>query len=393
MDAVEILREIKNTVKNKFYVACIPVDSERDAFKIFETLNDRGLRLSTPDLLLCYLMRIADSADRLIIRRKWTNIVERMGKRDLTKLLRSIWVSKYGDLKDRNLFTALTEDIEGQKLKSVAFINSCSDECETYLQLLTADKSLGRAARLVHNLLHDVDCESAMSVLLSAYYSLRPGDFDSIVRLLLIFVVQYSIIAGLDPGGREDVLFEAAHAIRTKMKGKEKQETAGKHCVLHVKKMLLEAAPSTDTLKAAMPELEFSSDEEAAYVLSRIANFMETETREVKVELDESSLEHIFPRNAKADKWGGADNLETLAPFLLHLGNLTMLGERLNDGAANDNYEAKRPYYERSELAIAKAVAKEFRGPEWNEETITNRAKSLSGYVLKIWSFDNPSRA
>ncbi len=38
-------------------MARIPVTSLESAFKIFTTLNDRGLRLSPPDLLLSYLMK------------------------------------------------------------------------------------------------------------------------------------------------------------------------------------------------------------------------------------------------------------------------------------------------------------------------------------------------
>ncbi len=48
-------------------MACIPITSGERAFQMFETLNDRGLRLSVPDLLLNYLMKEAKAMERLQI--------------------------------------------------------------------------------------------------------------------------------------------------------------------------------------------------------------------------------------------------------------------------------------------------------------------------------------
>src|SRR5690606_8366289 len=101
------LREIVQIIQSDLVLACIPVDSERDAFQIFETLNDRGLRLSVPDLLLNYLMRVAEpEVDREKIRALWNDMLEGMGRRDINKFLRHMWVSKYGDLKNQDLFSA-----------------------------------------------------------------------------------------------------------------------------------------------------------------------------------------------------------------------------------------------------------------------------------------------
>jgi uncharacterized protein with ParB-like and HNH nuclease domain len=106
--ALATLRKLRQTLRSDLVMACIPVASERDAFRIFETLNDRGLRLSVPDLLLNYLMHVAETDDdRKQIRDFWNEMLERMGRRDINRFLRHMWVSKYGDLKSKDLFTAL----------------------------------------------------------------------------------------------------------------------------------------------------------------------------------------------------------------------------------------------------------------------------------------------
>ena len=129
-------------------MACIPVTSERAAFRIFETLNDRGLRLSVPDLLLNYLMRIAsDDPERSQIREYWNEMLEQMGRRDINKFLRHMWVSKYGDLKKQDLFSALKNHIESEGIHSIEFTQTCSEECESYTHLVDHNETyLGKAA-------------------------------------------------------------------------------------------------------------------------------------------------------------------------------------------------------------------------------------------------------
>jgi uncharacterized protein with ParB-like and HNH nuclease domain len=68
--ALKELAALRRVVRGDLVMAAIPVKSQRDAFRIFETLNDRGLRLSTPDLLLNFLMGLAaDDNERDVVGR------------------------------------------------------------------------------------------------------------------------------------------------------------------------------------------------------------------------------------------------------------------------------------------------------------------------------------
>src|SRR6185312_17217033 len=106
-----------------------------------ETLNDRGLRLSVPDLLLNYLMgRAASPEIRQQIRNQWNDMVEAMAKRDPSRFIRHMWLSKYGDLKSVDLFTALKERIETEKKDPLEFAQTCADECTRYVELVKGDE-------------------------------------------------------------------------------------------------------------------------------------------------------------------------------------------------------------------------------------------------------------
>lgn len=63
MDVQEV-NELRKRLVNSMTLVTIECDSEGSAFKLFETLNDRGLELSAVDLMKNYLFKIAHEAPR-----------------------------------------------------------------------------------------------------------------------------------------------------------------------------------------------------------------------------------------------------------------------------------------------------------------------------------------
>ena len=258
-----ILRSLRQILVSDLVLACIPVESERDAFRIFETLNDRGLRLATPDLLLNYLMRQAKpQKDQKPVREYWTDMIERMGKRDINRFLRHMWVSNYGDLKAQDLFSELKAHIEKNSISSLDFARTCKDECEYYVQLVSLEaEHLEKSAGYVKSILTGVDAQASLPVLLSAYQKLPPDDFVKVCQWILVFIVRYSVIAGLDASGLETVLFSLARDIRLQMTVKDGKKPDPKVCMKHIKDTLVKNSPSDEQLKTAIPKLIFSPEE------------------------------------------------------------------------------------------------------------------------------------
>ena len=150
IQAIAVLKELKQTIVSDLIMARIPVNSQEAAFKIFTTLNDRGLRLSPPDFRLSYLMETAPDGDRKDLRATWTQMIQKMGTHDIHDFLRAMWVSRYGDLKKDDLFTALKSYIEQHHTGSLDFARQCGDECDDYMQLAMADETQLPADALPH---------------------------------------------------------------------------------------------------------------------------------------------------------------------------------------------------------------------------------------------------
>lgn len=370
-----LLRELVMTV--------IPVTSEKEAFHIFETLNDRGLRLSTPDLLLNHLMRHASTTSRDEIRSNWNTMLEHMGRRRISDFLRHVWIARYGDLKAMDLFSALKKKIETDADSVVEFSRVLSEDCAHYVQLLDSSPQLGKGQAAIQSLLA-IDCKAALPLLLVVYKSLPEEAFAKISRLILVFFVRFAVIAGRDMGELEATLFklsQEASDLVAKLADHEHEAAI----FSHIKRTLEQNSFSDDVLRALIADLKVSSDQ-ATYMVPTLAKYFEDPVKEIaslKV-----TVEHIFPKKPKADDWPDHAKFNGL---LWHIGNLTVLGANINNRAANKAFPAKvEVSYKKSSLTINQKIVEEFK--EWTPESVRKRAESLASVVLSIWSFDNPSR-
>lgn len=375
LQAIEKLKVLRDTLASRVTMVAISVRSEDDAFNIFETLNDRGLRLSVPDLLLNYLMRTATAAsDRKRIREKWNTMLEKMGPRDIDRFFRHMWLSKYGDVKARGLFREIKDFLEQQRIRSVEFADACGEECDHYVALMDLDPSVLRdALQDVTGLTKYLGVSSCLPLLLSGLRCLTPPHFARLAKMTAGLVVRHSLVVNLNPSDLENAFYSAAREIRA---GHSKGETSAK-CLHKAKSILAEINPMSGQVEAAATDLVLTRSE-ARYVITTLANVMQTSTKEIAI--DDATLEHVFPLNPSAD-WGDTTNLE---PLVWSIGNLTILGSALNRAAANAAFERKRvKIYLRSEIKMTKTLARYHK--RWTAKEVYGRAQSLAKLIVQTW--------
>ena len=81
-----------------------------------------------------------------------------------------MWVSKYGDLKNIDLFTALKGYIEDTKIKSVDFVKSSPRNASVMWSCsMPTRRALGEAARYIGALVRELEVDSALPLLLAVY--------------------------------------------------------------------------------------------------------------------------------------------------------------------------------------------------------------------------------
>jgi uncharacterized protein with ParB-like and HNH nuclease domain len=372
-EAVEELRALRELLTTSITMVSIEVHSEDDAYSIFETLNDRGLRLSVPDLLLNYLMSKAKSdAEKRQIREKWDLMLEKMGRRDIDAFLRHMWLSMYGDLKARGLFREIKEKLKLDKIKSTQFAEESSNECESYVHLLELDeKVLGKSRTNVAGLVKYLSISSSLPLLLSGLRCLSSSDFAKLSRSALDLAIRHSIFANLNPSNLENCFYSAARAIRDGAKKK----LPSKKRLSHAREVLAKQNPTDDQVALGAESLILGRSQ-AQFLITAIANEMQSATKEIAI--GDANLEHIFPLNPST----GWKNVTELEPYKWHLGNLTVLSTKLNKDAANADFATKQTLYAKSEIKITRDL---LGVPTWDKAALLDRARQLSKLANKVW--------
>lgn len=368
------LKSMRDALTMGMSVVAIAVEDEEHAYEIFEALNDRGLRLSVPDLVLNLLLkRCSDAGARQSVRQTWNSSIQLLGKRDVARFLRHLWLSKYGDLKAIGLYSAIKDHLVSQKVTSLAFAQACSDSCEDYLKLIDADKSLPKdAQRDVEGLIRYLGVQNCLPLLLAGHQCLTDTDFTKLTKATAAVYLRHSLFANQNPLELESAFYEAAREIRAKHGSKA---TSGK--ALQSAKAILAKCNPTDAVVQQKFEELFLSKSEASWVMLQLANAMQSKTRELG--MDKANVEHIFPQNAGAD-WPNRQNIDSL---IWHVGNLTILGKKINAKAQNKGFAAKcKDHYSQSEVTMTKEL---LNVKAWDEAAILSRAKSLSKVAVNLW--------
>jgi hypothetical protein len=140
----ERIYRIIRGLSDNFRILEIRMFSEEDAYLLFETLNDRGLRLTPSDILKNYTLRLANQdneADITVVLERWDGAVQTLGDFPFTKFLRHFLLS----VQDKKVqsktilkqFKDRIKDFNGHGLNGALHnLAELEDATEVYAQLL-----------------------------------------------------------------------------------------------------------------------------------------------------------------------------------------------------------------------------------------------------------------
>ena len=101
---------------DKLFFTVITVTDELNAFKVFETLNSRGVRLSATDLLKNYLFSVISTqntheTEMKALEDRWERIVGLLGSESFPEFLRVYWNSRNKLVRKSDLFKTIRKRI------------------------------------------------------------------------------------------------------------------------------------------------------------------------------------------------------------------------------------------------------------------------------------------
>ncbi len=349
-------------------VSVIEVSStdEDSASDVFETLNDRGIGLSTPDLLRNLVMSRAGAANRPTVVDLWRDVLQFDSDNKIKSFLRHYWISHYGDVKTQSLYREIKEFILDNHIDSVVLSRSLSDASDVYREIVS-----GRDDDVVlQELLRDILMLGAGAAILFPYVlavkqCANVAQQADLVRLAINSYVRHSIIAQRDNSRLENVVYDAARSLRDG------------NGVEHVRELISAVIPDDAEVRASFERLSVTNRSTQRYLLRKLE-----QQKRVTEELDIAvpsrvHVEHIYPQTPPDER-----RLPQHERWVNRVGNLTLLSARINAELRNADFPAKKVRYEASQLELTKEL---LGFDEWSTELITRRQAELAQLVPEIW--------
>lgn len=371
-----------DSIVDKLFFTVITVTDELNAFKVFETLNARGVRLSATDLLKNYLFAIISNGTTHDTQLKafedrWERIVGELGSESFPEFLRIYWNSKNRLVRKSDLFKTIRKKIT-TKEDAFSLIKSLDSSASIYAALRNPNDSLwNQDERSYLKQLQMFNVRQPLAMLISCYEKFGEEDreiFTQILRSIVAISFRYNVICNLQTNEQERVYNEIAYKL-------SHNEISTKEEIYEILKRVY---PDDATFRTSFAEKEFRTTNSRNKKVVRfilLAIEKQQSGQDFDFESDTYSLEHILPENP-SDEWDEIDD-QTYERFVYRLGNMTLLETSLNRELGNSGYREKREVYETSQFRITQKVAEHYN--IWSEDKIVSRQKKMANIANGIW--------
>ena len=380
-DGEAVARFVDRAV-DKLFFTVITVTDELNAFKVFETLNARGVRLSSTDLLKNYLFSVVSrdgvhESEIKTLEESWESIVGLLGSESFPEFLRVFWNSHNRLVRRADLFKTIRNAIR-DKSRAFALIRDMDRHARVYAALRNPEDDSWTAEErdsLGQLLMFNVRQPSAL--LLAAFDRFAEADragLGRFLRAIAIVSFRYNVICRHASNQQEAVYNRIARNIAT---GHIANATAA---IAELKPVY----PDDAKFKAAFADKVLRTTLGRNKKVARFILFrLEEQLSGYRFDLESAkyNIEHVLPESP-GNGWDQFDDPQRDA-FTYRLGNLTLLATADNRALGNTAFSEKRPIYKKSQFAITRKLAENFDA--WTTEKIRSHQNWMGKQATAIW--------
>lgn len=366
---------LEKIVGNGIVFTQIVVSNDLDAFKVFETLNARGVKLSTADLLKNYLFRLTHQLGDMDLEeaeRRWQNINDTIRANDLTTFIRHYWNSQNKLERQPTLFKAIKREIKTPKI-AFDFLDKLEKISPYYTAFNnTYDEIWDKEEKSHLKVLDLLNVTTCYSLMIAALECLPRSEFKVLIRELAVIAFRYNL-SDLNPNEAERAFSKAANDISDK-----KIKTA-KEATLALKNIYV----SDDNFEQAFSTINVNTKrkkELAKYILIKIEN--QIAKKDYQPEEVIATIEHILPENP-GDIWNDSFPVDVQEDYIYRLGNYTLLEANINNKLDNNMpFEDKLKAYKNSAYLLSKEYC---IYEKFDPKVIALRQDKMAKIAKTIW--------
>lgn len=393
-DYTNYLKALRSQIL-KLKTIFITVDSEEEAYTIFETLNARGINLAAVDLVKNSLFKVLnydhpDDDAQTLWKKIRTNLLARRYSVNMDVFFRHYWISKYQFSTQKDLYKSFKKqiDLNGKEprlssTKALNFLYDLEKESNFYMIVtnpneedwrLQEEKNIYQSLKALR-LFGGRQVNTILIALMSQYKNknLNVNDFADAVNYLEKFHFIFSSISAFRTSAIERKYSKHARNIRnTSSKGQTRNK------INEMKVDFNEKLPGFKAFSEGFSNLWYTNDNDSdkkiiQYIFRKIENHMQS-TQELNTY--KFTLEHIQPQRSTLFK-----------NSIGKIGNLLPLAHPINQDAGVLTLKEKINIYKQSELLIVKKFVEKYKDGEWDNSTIQKRTEELAKLSYEeVWS-------
>jgi uncharacterized protein DUF262/uncharacterized protein DUF1524 len=360
-------------------VILLKVPTVANAYKMFETLNDRGLKTSQADLVKNYLFGQAE--DRLAeVQQKWARMkssLESLEEEDITvTFLRQAMIAIRGHLKESDVYEKVQERVKGPQ-SAVQFLTQLENMAAIYVAIFNPEherwNTYPDTIRRAIQTLNLLNIKGLRPLMLAVASQLAPKEASDAFRMFISWSVRFIITANTSRGSIDEVLGGVANSV---FNG-EIPTSAG------IRKKVADTIPLDEEFRRAFETASVSKAQFARYYLRSLEMAAKDEATPWFIPNDDKqviNLEHILPQ-APLTNWPEFTEDEVKI-YSRRIGNLALLLAKTNSDLASNDFKTKKTVYKDSPYELTRMIAQNMT---WTANEIASRQKALADLALKAW--------
>ncbi len=362
-------------------VILIKVLTELNAFRMFETLNDRGLKVSQTDLIKNHLFSLAelkiDTAQDHWAKVKGT--LEAMENDDIMmNFIRHSLMATNKFVQRKDIYEDIRDVVKGQN-GSIDMLARWGIMSGHYLAIHNPEsvtwKKHPREIKEHIRVINLFALQPLKPLLLSSASKLSPKECEKLFRYAITMSVRLTLASASRPTSMavEKPLSEAAQKVWLC------EFTTAKAVINNLTGII----PNDSEFRDEFMSATVSKAAIARYYLRTLERTYKREENPCHIPNEDPSsvtLEHILPLQ-NHENWP-AFSAEEAHAYRKRIGNLALLKSKENSNIGSSGFAKKSETYKNSTFATTEMIS-EYK--EWNSESISDRQSILCDLAVKAW--------
>jgi hypothetical protein len=376
----DLLNRWISFIQYRAVVVLLRVPAEHDAYRMFETLNDRGLRTSQADLVKNFLFGQAGSRIGEV-QARWSlmrgALESSSDDDDITiTFLRHALIVQQGPLREDDVYDTAQAMIRSEAT-AVSFAGSLETLANAYVSTFNTEHERWNpypaSVRRSIEVFNLFNIRPLRPLILAVAAKMDQNEAARAFSFLVSLGVRLIVASSTRSGSVEIPLADAAKAVYD-----------GQIATAHDLKAFLAAlTPSDSVFRNAFAIARVSNARVARYYLRSLESAAQNEAEPWFIPQNDTAvinLEHVLPRKPEGN-WPQFSD-DDVKRLTTRLGNQALMLASQNRDIRSGNFATKKPVFAGSPYILTSEIA---AVDDWSEQAIDDRQQRLSVLAIQAW--------